>query len=130
MATTEAPARGGNTSIDHRGWPTVGVVLGALGILAAVWAYWMIVPGIVFGIAAIALGVGARRRGIERGGQRRDRARYRCAGARSVGAVHGRRGGGPGTRLRPVPVESRLLTGATQATRRAVIDRSPGQGSG
>ena len=68
MATTEAPAGETDTSTDHRSWPTVGVVLGALGILAAVWAYWMIVPGIVFGVAAIVLGVGARRRASSEAG--------------------------------------------------------------
>ena len=68
MATTEAPVGETDTSTDHRSWPMVGMVLGALGILAAVWAYWMIVPGIVFGIAAIVLGVGARRRASSEAG--------------------------------------------------------------
>lgn len=49
-------------SPGHERWSTAGVVLGALGILAAVWAYWLIVPGVLFGVAAIALGVRSRRR--------------------------------------------------------------------
>lgn len=68
MATTEATVGETDTRSDHRSWPMVGVVLGALGILAAVWAYWMIVPGIVFGIAAIVLGVRARRRSSSEAG--------------------------------------------------------------
>jgi len=39
----------------------VGVVLGALGILTAVWTYWMLIPGVACGIAAIVIGIRARR---------------------------------------------------------------------
>lgn len=41
---------------------TAAVVCGGLGVLAAVWAYWMVVPGVILGLAAIALGWLARRR--------------------------------------------------------------------
>ena len=41
---------------------SVGIAAGVLGALAAVWAYWLVVPGIVLGIAAIVLGVRARKR--------------------------------------------------------------------
>jgi amino acid transporter len=51
-----------STTRDTQGWSTTGLALGALGILAAVWAYWLILPGIVFGIAAIALGILGRKR--------------------------------------------------------------------
>lgn len=56
-AVTHTGSSGGK-----RDWATAGVVMGALGAVAAVWAYWMVVPGIIFGIAAIALGIRARRR--------------------------------------------------------------------
>lgn len=53
-----------DTSVAGKGgeWPTIGATLGALGILAAVWAYWLVLPGAVFGLAAIGFGVAARRR--------------------------------------------------------------------
>jgi len=63
MSTSEAPvAAGSEPSARTSHWSTVGIALGALGIVAAVWAYWMVVPGIVFGIAAIVIGLRARRR--------------------------------------------------------------------
>jgi putative effector of murein hydrolase LrgA (UPF0299 family) len=40
----------------------VGLVLGALGVLAAVWVYWLVIPGIVLGLAAIAVGLRSRAR--------------------------------------------------------------------
>jgi len=43
--------------------PKIALACGVLGVIGAVWAYWMVVPGIVFGLAAIALGVRARRSG-------------------------------------------------------------------
>lgn len=54
-STTSAESTG-------RDWSTIGAVLGALGITAAVWAFWMILPGIVFGAAAIGFGIASRRR--------------------------------------------------------------------
>lgn len=50
------------TTASPTGWSTAGAVCGAVGATAAVWAYWMVLPGIVFGIAAVVLGVSARRR--------------------------------------------------------------------
>lgn len=44
-------------------WPKIGLVCGILGVLLAVWAYWLLVPGVVLGIAAVVLGVRERRRG-------------------------------------------------------------------
>ena len=41
----------------------IAVACGALGVITAVWVFWMIVPGVIFGIAAIVLGARARRRG-------------------------------------------------------------------
>lgn len=62
MAKTEVRVEETSATARSDGWSAAGVVFGALGALAAVWAYWMLVPGIAFGIAAIVLGVRARRR--------------------------------------------------------------------
>lgn len=34
---------------------------GVLGVVAAVWIYWLVVPGVVLGIAAVLLGWRSRR---------------------------------------------------------------------
>jgi hypothetical protein len=39
-----------------------------LGIAAAVWAYWLVIPGVVLGAAAIGLGIWSRRRGAHESG--------------------------------------------------------------
>ena len=41
----------------------IAVACGTLGVIAAVWVFWMIVPGVIFGVVAVVLGVRARRRG-------------------------------------------------------------------
>lgn len=41
----------------------IAVACGVLGVLAAVWMYWLILPGVIFGAAAIVLGWRARRNG-------------------------------------------------------------------
>lgn len=68
MTRTEASL--GDTETNHSTGlgPTIGVVLGAVGVLAAVWAYWLLVPGVVFGIAAIVLGIRARRQASSEAG--------------------------------------------------------------
>jgi hypothetical protein len=33
-----------------------GLACGVLGTLSAVWAYWLVLPGLVLGLAAVALG--------------------------------------------------------------------------
>lgn len=43
--------------------PSIAVGCGALGVAGAVFAYWLIVPGLLFGVAAIALGLRSRRVG-------------------------------------------------------------------
>lgn len=63
MARTEATTRNDDRSATTGRGPVIAVVCGALGCLTAVWAFWMLVPGIAFGIAALVLGVRARRRG-------------------------------------------------------------------
>ncbi|NNE13018.1 MAG: hypothetical protein HKN41_12330 [Ilumatobacter sp.] len=59
------------TAFEHGGsrhdddaalWARGGVALGALGAAAAVWAYWLVLPGIIFGVAALVLGVRGRRK--------------------------------------------------------------------
>lgn len=47
--------------------PTAALVCGVLGILAAVWMYWLVVPGVILGIAAVALGLRVRREGSSEG---------------------------------------------------------------
>ena len=68
MAKTEVGVEATSATAHSDRWTAAGVVFGALGALAAVWAYWMIVPGIVCGIAAIVLGVRARRRSAREAG--------------------------------------------------------------
>ena len=51
---------------SKREW--IAVACGGLGVVGAVWAYWLILPGLVLGAVAIALGWRARRNGpSERG---------------------------------------------------------------
>jgi hypothetical protein len=40
----------------------IALACGVLGVLTAVWIYWMVLPGVVFGLAAILLGWRAHRR--------------------------------------------------------------------
>jgi hypothetical protein len=42
-----------------------GLALGCavLAVVTAVWLYWLVIPGALFGAAAVALGVHLRRRG-------------------------------------------------------------------
>jgi Flp pilus assembly protein TadB len=55
------------TGPSERGWRStrkaLAPVCGALGVLAAVWAYWLVVPGLVLGVVAVVLGWLARRDG-------------------------------------------------------------------
>ena len=48
--------------------PTVALACGVLGVLAAVWTFWLILPGVVLGLAAVVLGLRARRDGGSEGG--------------------------------------------------------------
>jgi hypothetical protein len=45
----------------RRSIPTAALVCGVLGLLGAVVTYWLVVPGLLLGLAAIALGWRARR---------------------------------------------------------------------
>lgn len=55
------------TTTDRR-QPTVALVCGALGVFAATFMYWLVVPGVILGLAAIVLGWRVRREGTSEGG--------------------------------------------------------------
>ena len=46
----------------------IALACGILGVAAAVWAYWMILPGVILGTVAIVLGSLTRRNGSREGG--------------------------------------------------------------
>ena len=46
-----------------QGQPMAALACGVLGVLAAVWAFWLVLPGVILGLAAIVLGWRARRNG-------------------------------------------------------------------
>ena len=51
-----------------QGRVALAVASGALGIAAAVWAYWLVLPGLAFGIIAVVLGAWSHRRGVHQAG--------------------------------------------------------------
>jgi hypothetical protein len=57
--------RGGSEmqQISSRSQARVALVCGVLAVLAAVWIYWLVLPGVVLGLAAVVLGWRARRDG-------------------------------------------------------------------
>jgi hypothetical protein len=48
--------------------PTAALICGVLGVISAVFLYWLIVPGVVLGLAAVVFGWRARRGGVSEGG--------------------------------------------------------------
>ena len=44
-------------------WAKAALVCGVLGFMSTVVMYWLVVPGLVLGLAAVVLGWRARRRG-------------------------------------------------------------------
>lgn len=46
----------------------IALACGILGVLTAVWVYWLILPGVVFGAVAVVLGWRTRRNGSQEGG--------------------------------------------------------------
>lgn len=70
MTQIESIERSPETQHEHRGHTqaTVAIASGALGIAAAVGGYWLVVPGVVLGIIAIALGAWSHRRGAREAG--------------------------------------------------------------
>jgi hypothetical protein len=43
--------------------PFIAIVCGTLAVAAAVWLYWLVIPGVLFGATAAALGVRLHRSG-------------------------------------------------------------------
>ncbi|MDW3217551.1 MAG: hypothetical protein R8F63_02970 [Acidimicrobiales bacterium] len=46
----------------------MAIACGVLAVLAAVWAFWLVIPAVVFGLAAVFLGLRTRRRGSREAG--------------------------------------------------------------
>jgi O-antigen ligase len=46
----------------------VALACGILGVVTAVWVYWLILPGVVLGAVAVVLGWRSRRNGSREGG--------------------------------------------------------------
>jgi O-antigen ligase len=46
----------------------IALACGVLGVLAAVWVYWMVLPGLILGAVAVGLGWRVRRKEGERRG--------------------------------------------------------------
>jgi hypothetical protein len=44
-------------------WSIVGLTCAILAVVAAVWMYWVVVPGLILGVAAVVIGVVERRKG-------------------------------------------------------------------
>ena len=42
---------------------SIAVACGVLGVLAALWVYWLILPGVILGAVAVVLGWRTRRNG-------------------------------------------------------------------
>ena len=49
--------------ISDRTQARVALGCGVLAVLTALWIYWLVLPGLVFGLAAVVLGWRARRKG-------------------------------------------------------------------
>jgi hypothetical protein len=49
---------------------SIALGCGVLGVLAAVWAYWLILPGLILGAVAVVLGWRARRARRDGGSER------------------------------------------------------------
>ena len=59
---------GAKVKQSGRSTELIALGCGILGMMAAVWAYWMILPGLVFGAVAIVLGWRSGRHGNQNGG--------------------------------------------------------------
>lgn len=65
MESTKADAEGLGASSKP---PWVALACAVLGVIAAVWVYWLVVPGVLLGALAVGLGWRDRRNGhSERG---------------------------------------------------------------
>jgi len=81
---------------SKREW--IAPACGVLGVLAAVWVYWMILPGLILGAVAVAWLAHPPQRG-QRARKRRDGPGHRRDLSRALGPVHRRRCGGLGSGL-------------------------------
>ena len=50
--------------ISSKSQARVALACGVLAVLTAVWMYWLVLPGVVLGLAAVVLGWLARRKGV------------------------------------------------------------------
>jgi O-antigen ligase len=48
--------------ISNKTQARVALACGVLAILTAVWIYWLVLPGVILGLAAVVLGWRARRK--------------------------------------------------------------------
>ena len=48
--------------MNNKTLSTIALVCGVLGVIAAVWIYWLILPGVILGAVAVVLGWRARRK--------------------------------------------------------------------
>ena len=56
------------SQISNKTQSMIAFVCGVLGVVAAVWVYWLVLPGVILGAVAVVLGWRARRKGAsERG---------------------------------------------------------------
>jgi uncharacterized membrane protein (UPF0136 family) len=55
--------------ISNKTLSMIALACGVLGVIAAVWVYWLILPGVILGSVAVVLGWHTRRKeeGSERG---------------------------------------------------------------
>lgn len=49
--------------IESKSLAKVALACGVLAVLTAVWTYWLVLPGVILGIAAVVLGWRARHNG-------------------------------------------------------------------
>jgi hypothetical protein len=49
--------------ISSKSQARVALACGVLAVVTAVWAYWLVLPGLILGLAAVVLGWRARRKG-------------------------------------------------------------------
>ena len=88
----------------------IALACGVLGVLAAVWAYWLIIPGVLLGAVAIVLGWRSRRNaGSELGSATIALGIVAILLVPSVSPSRTRRSSGVGLRVGPNP-RSELLT--------------------
>ena len=63
----------------------IAFACGVLGVVAAVWVYWLILPGVILGAVAVVLGWRTHRKEGSEHGERRDGPRHRRHLSRALG---------------------------------------------